>query len=147
MPPSEPSNRKLGFRELLAPQAHTFSRGEGAPGGGGCGIREITCDTVLRKDLRIGYASRGLMPFPYCCVSARIPHQSAARTSHADSFSPGEAMVAAAPQQPLNCPHKLKFEMPGLGERPDLAYFLWKKRQNAKKVVDLLAFLGYNATE
>ena len=36
-------------------------------------------------------------------VSARIPHQSAARTSLADSFSPGEAM-AAAPHAPLNDP-------------------------------------------
>ena len=84
----------MGFRELLAPQAHTFSRGEGAPGGGGCGIREITCDTVLRKDLRMGYALGGLIRLPCRCVSARIPHQSAARSSPADSFSPGEAIAA-----------------------------------------------------
>jgi hypothetical protein len=40
-------------------------------------------------------------------ISARIPLQSAARTSLADSFSPGEAMVAAAPHNNLNnnlCP-------------------------------------------
>ena len=85
---------KLGFVELLAPQAHTFSRGEGAPGGGGCGIREITYDTVLRKDLRMGYALGGLIRLPCRCVSARIPHQSAARSSPADSFSPGEAIAA-----------------------------------------------------
>ena len=64
------------------------------PEGGGCGIREITYDTVLRKDLRMGYALGGLIRLPCRCVSARIPHQSAARSSPADSFSPGEAIAA-----------------------------------------------------
>jgi hypothetical protein len=35
-------------------------------------------------------------------VSARIPHQSAARTSLADSFSPGEAKAAYGGNRPIN---------------------------------------------
>ena len=67
----------------------------------------------IRKDLLKTQHFLGLMLCTASNITARIPLQSAARTSLADSFSPGEAMVAAAPQQPLNCPHKLKFEMPG----------------------------------
>jgi hypothetical protein len=40
-------------------------------------------------------------------VSARIPHQSAARTSLADSFSPGEAKAAYGGNRPIN--ENLKF--------------------------------------
>ena len=35
-------------------------------------------------------------------ITARIPLQSAARTSHADSFSPGEAIGDAAPHDTVN---------------------------------------------
>ena len=57
--------------------------------------------------------------------------------------SQGRCRAAATNKQS----DKLKFAMPGLGGRLDLAYFPWKKHQNTKKVIDLLAFLGYNATE
>ena len=38
-------------------------------------------------------------------ISARIPHQSAARTSLADSFSPGEAIAACGRCRPKGGDH------------------------------------------
>ena len=46
------------------------------------GIGLLKCNSFL-----------SLIPVTYRQVISRIPHQSAARTSHADSFSPGEAMA------------------------------------------------------
>ena len=67
------------------------SPGEKVARRAGCGMREITVDTVEGKDLLKPYPFIGLIPLPCREVTARIPHQSAARTSLADSFSPGEA--------------------------------------------------------
>ena len=56
----------------------------------------------IRKDLLKTKHFLGLMLCTASNITARIPLQSAARTSHADSFSPGEAMVAAAPLDKVN---------------------------------------------
>ena len=63
----------------------------------GCGMRETRLDAVEGKGLLKSYPFISLIHLPHRRLTARIPHQSAARTSHADSFSPGEAKGAAAP--------------------------------------------------
>ena len=50
----------------------------------------------IRKDLLKTQHFLGLMLCTASNITARIPLQSAARTSHADSFSPGEAIAPAA---------------------------------------------------
>ena len=67
----------------------------------------------IRKDLLKTQHFLGLILCTATNITARIPLQSAARTSHADSFSPGEAVGAAAPldkgnnnfssHQPFSC--------------------------------------------
>ena len=56
----------------------------------------------IRKDLLKTKHFPGLMLCTASNITARIPLQSAARTSHADSFSPGEAIGAAAPLDKVN---------------------------------------------
>ena len=56
----------------------------------------------IRKDLLKTKHFPGLMLCTASNITARIPLQSAARTSHADSFSPGEAIGAAAPLSKVN---------------------------------------------
>ena len=56
----------------------------------------------IRKDLLKTQHFLGLMLCTASNITARIPLQSAARTSHADSFSPGEAIGAAAPLDKVN---------------------------------------------
>ena len=56
----------------------------------------------IRKDLLKTQHFLGLMLCTISNITARIPLQSAARTSLADSFSPGEAIGAVAPQR-LSC--------------------------------------------
>ena len=56
----------------------------------------------IRKDLLKTQHFLGLMLCTVSNITARIPLQSAARTSHADSFSPGEAIGAAAPLDKVN---------------------------------------------
>ena len=56
----------------------------------------------IRKDLLKTQHFLGLMLCTVSNITARIPLQSAARTSHADSFSPGEAIGAAAPLSKVN---------------------------------------------
>ena len=82
----------------------------------GCGTRETRLDAVEGKNLIKPHPFIGLIPLPCRKLAARIPHQSAARTSHADSLcsaehpvggcaslTPGEAIGAAAPQHPSIC--------------------------------------------
>ena len=54
-------------------------------------MREIRLDTVKRKDLLKSTPSRGLIALSNRKITARIPLQSAARTSLADSFPSWEA--------------------------------------------------------
>jgi hypothetical protein len=75
------------------------SPGEKVARRAGCGTRAATYDAVLVSDFLMHCAFLSLKTLQNNCVSARIPHQSAARASHADSFSPGEAM-AASPLSP-----------------------------------------------
>jgi hypothetical protein len=56
-------------------------------------MRAATYDAVLVSDFLMRCAFLSLKTLQNNCVSARIPHQSAARASHADSFSPGEAIA------------------------------------------------------
>ena len=56
----------------------------------------------IRKDLLKTQHFLGLMLCTVSNITARIPLQSAARTSHADSFSPGEAIGDAAPHDTVN---------------------------------------------
>ena len=57
-------------------------------------MREAWLDMEKGKDLLKSNPFRGLIPRFSRKITARIPHQSAARTSLADSFSPGEAIAA-----------------------------------------------------
>ena len=65
-------------------------------------MREAWLDMEKGKDSLKSNPFKGLIPLSSRKITARIPHQSAARTSLADSFSPGEAIGAAALQQPLD---------------------------------------------
>ena len=56
----------------------------------------------IRKDLLKTQHFLGLMLCTVSNITARIPLQSAARTSHADSFSPGEAIGANALLNKIN---------------------------------------------
>ena len=56
----------------------------------------------IRKDLLKTQHFLGLMLCTASNITARIPLQSAARTSLADSFSPGEAIGAVAPLNKVN---------------------------------------------
>ena len=56
----------------------------------------------IRKDLLKTQHFLGLMLCTASNITARIPLQSAARTSLADSFSPGEAIGAVAPHDTVN---------------------------------------------
>ena len=56
----------------------------------------------IRKDLLKTQHFLGMMLCTASNITARIPLQSAARTSLADSFSTGEAMVAVAPLNKVN---------------------------------------------
>jgi len=56
----------------------------------------------IRKDLLKTQHFLGLMLCTASNITARVPLQSAARTSHADSFSPGEAIGAVAPLIKVN---------------------------------------------
>ena len=56
----------------------------------------------IRKDLLKAQHFLGLMLCTASIITACIPLQSAARTSHADSFSPGEAIGDAAPLNKVN---------------------------------------------
>ena len=56
----------------------------------------------VRKDLLKTQHFLGLMLCTVSNITARIPLQSAARTSLADSFSPGEAIGANAPLNEIN---------------------------------------------
>ena len=71
-------------------------------------MREAWLDMEKGKDLLKSNPFRGLIPLFSRKITARIPHQSAARTSLADSFSPGEAK--ALPRQCIKQRYKLKFE-------------------------------------
>ena len=88
---------------LLAPKAQYLLPGRrwAANRRLGCGIRAATYRVVHALGLQMGYPFLGLKVKPHRNISARIPHQSAARTSLADSFSPGEAI---APQRGDNDP-------------------------------------------
>ena len=68
----------------------------------------------IRKDLLKTQHFLGLMLCTVSNITARIPLQSAARTSHADSFSPGEAIGDAAPHDTVNnhLPQELKSRRP-----------------------------------
>ena len=65
----------------------------------------------IRKDLLKTQHFLGLMLCTVSNITVRIPLQSAARTSHADSFSPGEAIGAVAPHDHVNnnLPHLILF--------------------------------------
>ena len=64
-------------------------------------MREAWLDMEKGKDLLKSNPFKGLIPLSSRKITARIPHQSAARTSLADSFSPGEAIAACG-----RCPAK-----------------------------------------
>ena len=57
-------------------------------------MREAWLDMEKGKGLLKSNPFKGLIPLSSRKITARIPHQSAARTSLADSFSPGEAIAA-----------------------------------------------------
>ena len=76
------------------------SPGEKVARRAGCGMRAATYDAVLVSDFLMHYAFLSLKTLQNNHTSARIPHQSAARASHADSFSPGEAMAACGRCRP-----------------------------------------------
>jgi hypothetical protein len=87
-------SNKLVFIVLFSAAGALPSPGEKVAQRAGCGTRAVTFDAVLVSDFLMHYAFLSLKTLQNNCVSARIPHQSAARASHADSFSPGEAMAA-----------------------------------------------------
>ena len=81
-------------------------------------MREAWLDMEKGKDLLKSNPFRGLIPLFSRKITARIPHQSAASTSLADSFSPGEAIAACGRCRPIGATislfqqhYKLKFEI------------------------------------
>ena len=80
-------------------------------------MREAWLDMEKGKDLLKSNPFKGLIPLSSRKITARIPHQSAARTSLADSVSPGEAIAACGRSRPIGATvsllqqhYKLKFE-------------------------------------
>ena len=85
----------MAFIVLFSAEGALPSPGEKVARRAGCGMRAATYHAVLESDFLMRYASLSLKMLQNNRISARIPHQSAARASHADSFSPGEAIGAA----------------------------------------------------
>ena len=72
----------------------------------------------IRKDLLKSQHFLGLMLCTASNITARIPLQSAARTTHADSFSPGEAIGAVAPHNNVNNHFLLNYTPPPFPAQP-----------------------------
>jgi len=93
----------------------------------GCGMREAQLDTAQGKDLLKSYPFIGLIPLSCRKITARIPHQSAAHTSHADSFSPGEAKAphsgAVGPTGRHSYHRKQQFIVPWVAQAMAKIYF------------------------
>ena len=108
---------------LTRRRRNPFSRGEGGPKGRMWNAGDtVGCGTMIRLFPNVTHFLR-LIQLNYRSISARIPHQSAARTSLADSFSPGEAIAACGCCRPNGATNshfkqhdKLEFTVPGHGE-------------------------------